>query len=113
MRLRTIRYRDGRAPLTVLHTPMNDGPPERRENWRGKLLDHAKAIGAMSSPDSQLTGYVIVGLFSDGSSSAGFRLPEWLGPTLAPSYIAEILRRDGLMHKEASAVFDEMFQWVE
>jgi len=113
MRLRTIRYKDGRAPLTVLHTPMNDGPADQPENWRGKLLEHAKTIGGHETPGSELAGYIIVGLFSDGSSSAGFRLPDWLPRTLAPSYLAEVVRRDAIMEREARAVFDDMFQWVE
>lgn len=113
MRLRSIRYKDGRAPLHILTTPRDHGDPAEPENWRGRLIAHAKAIGDAEDSGSKLAGYVIVGLFEDGASSAGFRLPQWLGPTLAPSYIAEVLRRDGLIDREARAVFDDMFQWVE
>ena len=87
-----------------------DGEPE---NWRGKLLEHAKAIGGLGTPGSELAGFVVIGLFADGTSSAGFRLPSWLSPTLAPGYVAEVLRRDALIDREARTVFNDMFEWVE
>lgn len=113
MRLRSIRYKDGRAALHVLPTPRNDGDPNEPENWRGKLVAHAKGIADQGAPGSELSGFVVIGLFEDGSSSVGFRLPDWLPVSLAPAFIADLLRRDGLVQREAENVFNRMFEWVE
>jgi len=114
MRLRTIRYKDGRAPLTVLH---NRPAPNGENDWRGKLIENAKAIAELGEEDSALCGYVVLGIYADGKTSLGFRYDSRqrhsIPRTMIPSWIAEVVRRDIVAGPEARAVFDDMFQWVE
>jgi hypothetical protein len=113
MRLRSIRYKDGRAALHVLHTPMVDECNGEPENWRGKLIEHSKNIACQDGAGSLLDGYLVVGLFSDGMTSVAYRLPERIPQCLAMAYISEIIRRDVVTEREAERVFDDKFEWVE
>lgn len=113
MRLRSIRYKDGRATLHVLHNTMPDDLDGTAENWRGKLIEHAKAIASYDDNASALDGYVIVGLFADGKTSLAYRLPERIPQCLAPAYLNEVIRRDVITEREAERVFDHKFEYVE
>lgn len=100
----------GGAQLHVLkrETPDAGG----KENWRGEIVDHARRIAAMSEPGSELTGFMVVGVFSNGLNSFGFRLsPACPIPvTLWPAWISEIVRKRVVMGDEAEEVFNEMFE---
>jgi hypothetical protein len=104
--------KDG-ASVTILPTPMDHGDPENPENWRGRLIEHAKRIADYDEPHSKLDGFLVVGLYTDGTTSIGLRIPERLPRALIPAYISEVLRRDVITEREAERVFDEHFQWVE
>ncbi len=113
MRLRSIRMKEGGATIRVLNTPQTDDLDGKPENWRGKLITHAKSIANMDTPTSKLDGYIVIGMFSDGSSSTAFRINERIPSCLAPAYVAELLRRDAVTGREAVRVFDSKFEWVE
>lgn len=113
MRLRRIRFKDGRAPIEVLHTPMDidcgDGP----ESLRGALLDCAKHLAGHDTPDAPLDGFIVLGFYESGTRSMGFRMPSRIPRELLPAYVAEIIRTDAITDKEAADEFDRRFQWVE
>lgn len=108
IRLRSVRMKNGGASVSVLHaaTP-NDG-----ENWRGKIIEHAKYIATNDTP-AELDGFVVIGLWNDGTRSVGYRMTPRIPRELFPSYIAEILRTDAITENEAANVFDDRFYWDE
>lgn len=109
MRLRKIRYKDGRAPLHILHNTQ-DNPDD---NLCGVIRQHAQNIAEMSDEGSELTGFLMVGIFSDGCSSVGFRAPSSIPRPLLAAYLKEIINRDVVVDNEARDVFDSMFHWEE
>jgi hypothetical protein len=111
-RISRVRMKDG-ASVTILPTPMDYGDPDLPENWRGKLIEHAKRIAGYDEPKSELDGFLVIGMFSDGSTSIGLRIPDRLPRPLIPGYVAEILRRDVITECAAERVFDAHFEWVE
>jgi hypothetical protein len=111
-RIRRVRHKDG-ADVHILRNPMPDTLGGDPENWRGKIVEHAKSIASHDEKGSRLDGYVVIGLFSDFTSSIAFRFPERLPPCLVPGYVTELLRRDAIMSTEAERKFDEKFEWVE
>jgi len=106
MRLRSVRYKDGRAPLLLLHNP-------DAIDLMGTLQDHARFIAGESNSTGRLDGFIIIGLFDDGSSSIGCRIPERLPSCLIPAYIEELMRRDMVTEPAAKKEFDRNFEWVE
>lgn len=113
MRLRRIRFKDGRAPVTVLHTPKDFGIGEDAENLNGAALKSAKTLVSFSEPDSPLDGYILIGFFADGQRSIGYRLPKRLPREIVPAYVSEIIRSDIITDRNAEEVFDQKFVWVE
>jgi hypothetical protein len=103
-RIRSYRSKKGGADIVVIHTPQVDG-----ENINGKIIEHAKIIADIDGLD----GFIVIGLFSDGKRSMGYRVPERIPRDLLPAYVSEIVRRDALMAHEAAEVFDDKFEWVE
>lgn len=112
MRLRRIRFKDGRAPIEVLHTPQNFVCDGEAESLEGALINCGKVIAGYGD-DPALDGFIVLGFFEDGKRSLGFRMPARIPRELLPSYVAEILRTDAITAKEASDVFDRNFKWVE
>lgn len=106
MRLRTVRYKDGRAPLHVIHNPDT-------VDLMGLMQTHARNIAGYSTPGSKLDGFVMIGLFDDGSSSVGCRIPDRLLSCLIPAYVEELMRRDMVTEPAAKREFDRNFEWVE
>lgn len=102
-RIGKITLKQGGAEVRVLHR----SEPNGGENWRGTMIQHARMIAEMPG---EVTGFVMVGMFSDGTYSMSFRLdPDSpLGPTMLPTYVADILRRDIIGPKvvEENLVFD-------
>lgn len=113
MRLRRIRFKDGRAPIEVLHTPQDIVCDGEGGGLRGALLQSAKALAGFDRPGEQLDGFIVLGFFDNGCRSLGFRMPKRIPRELLPSYVAEILRTDAITEKEAADVFDQRFVWVE
>lgn len=94
----------GGAEVRVLTTPT---PNLGDENWRGKIIDAARRVAGFDEEGSALVGYVVIGLFSDGTSSLGYRWDKDRTPiprTLMPTYIAEVIRRDLITAVEADEV---------
>lgn len=113
MRLRRIRFKDGRAPIEVLHTPQDFVFGDKPESLRGSLIGSAKAIVGYENPGAALDGFIVLGFFEDGRRSLGFRMPKRIPRELLPAYVQEILRTDVITEKEAADVFDQRFVWVE
>jgi len=113
MRLRRIRFKDGRAPIEVLHTAMDFKADEEPENLRGALMRNAKLIASYGESGSALDGFILIGLFADGKRSLGFRMPARIPRELLPAYVAEMIRTDAITGKEAADEFDRRFQWVD
>jgi hypothetical protein len=77
------------------------------ENWRGKIVESARNIGESGDAGSELVGYVMVGMFSDGTSMVGFAYDAARSPiprALMPSWVAEVIRRDFITSVEAEDV---------
>lgn len=93
-RIGKIRLKAGGAEVRILH---QEQPNPGGENWRGKLIEHARKIASYSGPKSDLVGYVIVGLYSDGGHASSVRWDRNRTPIprrLMPSYVAEIVREE-------------------
>lgn len=89
-----------------------DGPKEPASDMGAVMMRHARNISQMSG----LVGTLVIGVFEDGCSSVGFRWDNDRCPiprALAPSWVAEIVRRDLITEVEAAEVFDSKFEWVE
>ena len=112
VRIGRVKLKGG-ADLHIMHNPMPDEMNGEAENWRGKLVEHARAISEHGNEDSRLDGYIVVGLFSDGGTSVAFRIPARVPSSLVPSYVADIMRRDTVTHEEAARTFDDKFEWRE
>lgn len=100
-----VRMKNGGADVHILHNPM----PDNGENWRGKMVDCARVI---SEYEGDLDGYLVIGLWADGTRSLGFRMTPRIPREMLPSYIAEIIRTDVITEHEAERTFDNRFEWV-
>jgi len=77
-----------------------------------QLLKHAREI-VETAEDDRLVGHILVGLFSSGKTSTGFRYDPETFPVpraLFPVWFADILRRELITRSEAIGVFEEMFK---
>jgi hypothetical protein len=100
-RIGKVRMKSGGAEVRIL---AQDAP---RENYCGEIVRCAKIVADYSEPNSELVGYVVIGMFSDGMSSVGLRWDNKRSPVpraLAPSYFAELIRRDLVTDPEAEVV---------
>ena len=90
-RIGKVTLKASGTEVRVLHR----GLPNAGENWRGTIIEHARIIAA---DKDELAGFVMVGLFKNGTYSYGCRLdPDGaLAATMLPSYIAEVIRRETL-----------------
>lgn len=105
-RISRVRMKDG-ASVTVLPGGITvDG-----ESVHGRLRRHARQISDMDETASTLDGFIIIGLFSDGTSTIGYEMPNRVPRPLAVPYLTEIMRRDIIMDAEAARVFDDKFEW--
>lgn len=84
------------------------------EDWRGEIVANARGVADQATDAAPLVGFIVVGMFSDGCTSVGFRYDPARTPiprVLIPSWIAEVLRRDMVTAPEAEHQFNEMFEW--
>lgn len=103
-RIRSVRSKDGK--VVALHNPMpNDG-----ENWRGKMIEHAKGI---AENEGNIDGFIVLALWDDGKRSLGYRMSSRIPREFLPSYIAEIVRTDIVTEWQAENTFNDKFEWVE
>lgn len=104
-RIGRIRLKSGGAEVRVLRNPMPDAGGT--ENWRGRMIEHAKVIGAKSEPGSELVGFFVVGFFADGCNSMGIRWDDQRFPvprSLMPAYIEELVRLNLLTEPRAESI---------
>lgn len=76
---------------------LNREEREDGENWRGKIVQHARDIASYDKVGSELVGFLVIGFFSDGSHSIGFRVDKDKLPfprRLLPAYVSELIRED-------------------
>jgi hypothetical protein len=112
-RIGRIRMKNGGADVRVLDNKMDSA---NGESWRGKVIENAKAVAAFDQEGSALVGYVLIGIYSDGQTSVGFRYDKDRCPvprSLMPAWIAELVRRDMIVAPEASDKFNDMFYWQD
>lgn len=112
-RIGRIRMKNGGADVRVLNRePIN---PEG-EDWRGKIITNAKTIAEQGTDKAPLVGYLVIGMFEDGTYSTGYRY-DWercpVPRVLIPAWIAEIIRTDMIVEVETHKVFNEMFEWQD
>lgn len=110
-RIGRIRLKSGGAEVRLIR---QETPDPGDENWRGKIIEAARAISGFDEPGSELVGYVVVGLFSDGACSTGWRYDAKRSPiprALMPAYVAEIIRRDVVTHVEAVETVNRANGW--
>jgi hypothetical protein len=112
-RISRVKMKDGGADVRVLRSkPGLDGG----DDWRGAIVRNARAVAEMGSDAQPLVGYVLVGVFGDGSASVGYRYDPDACPiprALFPAWVAEVVRRDLITDVEARDVFHQMFEWRE
>lgn len=106
-RIGRIKMKGG-ADLHILNTPT--GP--HGENWAGKLITNAKKVAEYEAPGCDLVGYLVFGLFSDGSHSSGFRWDANRSPIprrMMPAFIAEIVREELVTEELAQQAAADVF----
>lgn len=113
-RIGRVRMKSGGAEVRVLHNSRKDGGGQ--ENWCGEVVKSARIVADFSEPGSELIGFVVLGLYSDGNHSLGFRFDPKRSPipgVLMPSYVGELIRRDMITRKVACDVVNRSNGWKE
>lgn len=105
-RIGRVRLKGG-ADLHVLRreTPDADGT----QNYLGEIIASARRCAEFSEPGSELCGYVVLGVYADGTTSVGWRYDGKSGAiprALFPALVAETIRRDIITQAEAVEVFN-------
>lgn len=91
-RIGKVRMKSGGAEVRVLRPAVRpDG-----ESYKGLIVRHARMI---ADDEADMVGFVVVGIFADGTHNCGFRLDKdaTVGRTMLPSYVADVVRRYALM----------------
>lgn len=112
-RIGRVRMKGGGADVVVIDREATN-PDD--ENWCGKVVQNARSVAEQSTPESPLIGYILIGFYSDGATSVGFRYdPERcaIPRALMPAWISEIVRREMITAPEAEAKFNVMFEWQD
>lgn len=112
-RISRIRMKSGGAEVSLIR---NERAERGEEDWRGAVVRNAKRVAELASEEAPLVGYLLIGFYSDGSASSGFRIDHAGCPVpvaLMPSWVAEIVRRDLIVDTEAENKFHDMFHWVD
>ena len=96
-----------RAPeghITILPTPIDRDD----ENLRGVMIRHAKMI---ADNKGEMDGFLVIGLWADGTRSLGYRVSQRIPRELLPAYVAEMVRTDCVTEWQAERTFDDRFEW--
>lgn len=106
-RIGKIRMKAGGAEVRVLRRdlPNNQGT----ENYSGKIIECARNIAGYGQPGSELTGFVVLGLYADGATSIGWRYDATASVVpraMLPGWVSEVLRRDIITHVEAAETYN-------
>jgi hypothetical protein len=101
-RIGRIRHKDGGADVRIIRQTTPDKAGE--ENWCGQIVKSARTIAEQGSPTSELVGFFVIGLFSDGAYSMGLRWDHDRSPiprSLMPAYVEELIRQDLISRPDA------------
>ncbi len=104
-RIRSIRPKAG-GHIIVLPTPAD----RDNENLRGVMIRHAKMI---AENEGEFDGFLVIGLWADGTRSLGYRIPQRIPRELLPAYVAEMVRTECITDWQAEQTFDNRFEWRE
>lgn len=69
VRIGRVRMKDGGADVHILRQDTR----EDGENYKGLIVKHARII---ADDPAEMIGFVVVGIFADGSYSHGLRLDK-------------------------------------
>ena len=106
-RIRSITFKDGRAPIRVLSTRMRPGLNDRPENWNGKIVENAKGI---ADDHDEIVGYAIVAVYATGAYNCATRVDFdrcRVPLTLWPAYVEEVVRKELVTPTAVRNVLDE------
>lgn len=104
-RIRSVRLKHG-GNIVMFPTPID----RHNENLRGVMIGHAKMI---AENQGELDGFLVIGLWADGTRSLGFRISPRIPRELLPAYVAEMIRTDCVTEWQAERTFDDKFEWRE
>lgn len=79
------------ANIHALPAPYDEDSPQARAARSGRTL------AENSTEQSTLIGHVTIGIYSDGTYSCGYNMPEdqpFMGPTLFCAFIKTIIERE-------------------
>lgn len=113
-RIGRVRFKAGGAVVRVIRRdPINPGG----EDWRGKIVEHARTIAGYDAIGTELVGYYIIGMYANGMSSTAMRrdpdkcrIPRRLWPAYIEETVREHLITEPAANDEAVKVFNN--QWV-
>lgn len=100
-RISRVRMKAGGADVRIM---VNHAPNAEGENWAGELVRNARTAAEWASAENPIAGYAVIAMFSDGSSSVGYRYDGDLCSVprvLFPAWVEELLRRDMITYPEA------------
>lgn len=107
-RIGKVRMKEGGTEVRVLQSQRTD-PGD--ENYLGEVVKSARKIAEFSEPGSELCGFVVLGLYTDGAHSLGYRYDEVrcaIPAALLPSLVAELIRRDIVTKGQFNAMFERV-----
>ncbi len=70
----------------------------------------ARKVAEFSEPNAELCGYVVIGLYTDGMHSLGYRMDETrshIPSVLLPEYVAELIRRDVVTKRKFELMYED------
>ena len=107
-RIGRIKLKGG-ADLHILPTRIL-APDE--EDWRAKVVEHARAIAETATDAAPLVGYFVIGFYADGDHNCGFRTDDDRNPiprSLMPAYVEELVRRYAVTKYQAGETYEEIW----
>jgi hypothetical protein len=111
-RISRVRLKNGGCDVRILD---NRALADGGEDNRGAIMACARNVGMHHTDTNPLVGYIVAGVFKDGSYSFGYRWGDEvpIPSMMLPTWLGEVARREVLMGSEAEHVFRSMFEWVE
>lgn len=99
-RIGRVKMKNGGADVHIF-------PCQKRSEVADSLVRNAREM----SEDDQIEGYFVITLLEHGQYNLAFRLSRdgYLTPTMAPAYIAEVVRRATATRQEIQDIIDELF----
>lgn len=108
-RIGRIRLKDGGAEVRLI---ASQSEKEWRDNAAAGLAAFARRVVEFVPENGQITGFIGLGWYEDGSTIAHFHWGDNAPCNRAflPEFVAECVRRDVITESEARMVFNEMFE---